>query len=430
MVERQLPKLNVASSNLVSRLHLLCGCSSAVEHHVANVRAVGSNPIARFYIKRHFVSDKEYKRHAKNDEIHVDYNFHPGCVVEMNVSVSPKASSAAYHKSLKEIRKEVSLPGFRKGKVPDDILLKQFGQQIEKHFEEILRTTAFHDASTLVKRSSLSKYVRKASLKKSSHEGESEVFFEYEAEPQVPDVDLKTLSVQLVPPAEPAEKEVDFFLLRLRFAWSTKTPQPDRSIEENDAVTLSLHALINGVERTVETEKELLLSKKLFPEWLFDALLGMKQGEVKQMPHPEEKNEDGTPVQYTIKVARVAVCDLLPEDDSFAAKWHVATIKEFRDNIASMLGVQYKAIAQDKMRRQLRNELIRQYAFDLPQSLVESETEGRFRAFLKDPSRPKKSEADRETERKPFLDSVKRYFTCFFLLKLRKMNLRENLTIR
>ena len=48
LVERQLPKLNVASSNLVSRLSELCGCSSAVEHHVANVRAVGSNPIARF----------------------------------------------------------------------------------------------------------------------------------------------------------------------------------------------------------------------------------------------------------------------------------------------------------------------------------------------------------------------------------------------
>lgn len=363
------------------------------------------------------MSEKEFKRHAKNEEIRVDYNFHPGCVVEMNVAVSPAASSAAYHKAVKEIRKEVSLPGFRKGKVPEDILSKHFGQQIDKHFEEILRSTAFKEASTLIKRPCLSKYVRKATIKKGSHDSDSELFFEYEAEPQVPEVDLKSLQVNLVEPQEPSEKEVEFFLLRLRFAWSTKTPQKDRPVQENDAVTLSLHALINGVERTVEAEKELLLSKKLFPEWLFNALLGMKEGESKEMAHPEEKNEDGSPVMYTIKVTKVAECALLPEDDAFAAKWHYPSIKEFKDSIAHMLRLQYKAIAQDKMRRQLRNELIKQYAFDLPQSLVESETENRYQASLKDPSRAKRGDVDRETERKPFLDSVKRYFTCFFLLR-------------
>ena len=50
LVEYQLPKLNVASSNLVSR-YATCGRSSVVEHHVANVRVVGSNPIARFLMR-------------------------------------------------------------------------------------------------------------------------------------------------------------------------------------------------------------------------------------------------------------------------------------------------------------------------------------------------------------------------------------------
>jgi uncharacterized protein YceK len=50
VAERQLPKLDVVSSILITRFAKLafCGCSSVVEHHVANVRVVSSNLITRF----------------------------------------------------------------------------------------------------------------------------------------------------------------------------------------------------------------------------------------------------------------------------------------------------------------------------------------------------------------------------------------------
>jgi FKBP-type peptidyl-prolyl cis-trans isomerase (trigger factor) len=141
----------------------------------------------------------------------------------------------------------------------------------------------------------------------------------------------------------------------------------------------------------------------------------MKKGDTKQVNHPEEKNEDGTAVLYTIKVTGAAECLLLPEDNEFAAKWHYESIEKFKEAIVNMLRLQYRSIAQDKMRRQLRNELIRLYAFDLPQTLVEMETEGRYLTFRQ--SVPQTEPADKETDRKPFLDSVKRYFTCLYLLQ-------------
>ena len=74
LVERHLPKVNVVSSSLITRytlrgqVHVLglsksrkavnlaarrirpvfCGCSSVVEHHVANVRVVSSSLITRY----------------------------------------------------------------------------------------------------------------------------------------------------------------------------------------------------------------------------------------------------------------------------------------------------------------------------------------------------------------------------------------------
>jgi hypothetical protein len=44
---------NVAIANLVnSKFGDVCGCSSVVERHVANVAVVGSSPITRFVVGR------------------------------------------------------------------------------------------------------------------------------------------------------------------------------------------------------------------------------------------------------------------------------------------------------------------------------------------------------------------------------------------
>ena len=50
VVEHHVANVRVVSSNLITRLNTRnqCGCSSAVEHHVANVRVVSSNLITRF----------------------------------------------------------------------------------------------------------------------------------------------------------------------------------------------------------------------------------------------------------------------------------------------------------------------------------------------------------------------------------------------
>ena len=111
------------------------------------------------------MNEKVFRHHAENENIRVDYNFHPGCVVEMNVTVSQKGSEAAYHKAMKEIRKEVSLPGFRKGHVPEDILTKNFSKQIEENFVDVLRSVSFTEASKLVKKAPFSKYFRKITIR-------------------------------------------------------------------------------------------------------------------------------------------------------------------------------------------------------------------------------------------------------------------------
>ncbi len=50
VVEHHVANVRVVSSSLITRSNKLihCGCSSVVEHHVANVRVVSSSLITRF----------------------------------------------------------------------------------------------------------------------------------------------------------------------------------------------------------------------------------------------------------------------------------------------------------------------------------------------------------------------------------------------
>jgi hypothetical protein len=62
----------------------------------------------------------------KNDRLTVNIETAPGCLVKLDARLSPKAVEEAYLKTVKDTNKQVSIPGFRKGKAPNDKIIKEF----------------------------------------------------------------------------------------------------------------------------------------------------------------------------------------------------------------------------------------------------------------------------------------------------------------
>jgi trigger factor len=82
----------------------------------------------------------------QNENMTVDLKRDPGCLIRLDISLSPLATQAAYQKALKTVNKEVSIPGFRKGKAPQTLILKNYSQHVDREWRELLLNTAFGEA--------------------------------------------------------------------------------------------------------------------------------------------------------------------------------------------------------------------------------------------------------------------------------------------
>lgn len=129
-----------------------------------------------------------------NDTTSITLVKSPGCQVHIEATVTALATQAGYEKAFKNVKKEVSIPGFRKGKAPDNVVLQNFASQIDREWRTIVLRTAFNESLQLCKLKPFSdNSVKRAEVKKCSKEEGSLCVFDFESEPEVPDVDPSSL---------------------------------------------------------------------------------------------------------------------------------------------------------------------------------------------------------------------------------------------
>ena len=357
------------------------------------------------------MEDSLSSHHFSDDTVSVECTYRPGCLIEMVVTVSPVACQAAQQKALKEVRKETSLPGFRQGRVPEQMVLKHFKPQLIRKTQAVLMSTAFDTAIKLNGRSPFtSNSLRKATLQKSSKELGAELLFAYEATPQVPKIQIEELQLSKADPKPISEEAVNEQCDWWRFQMKKTSPAEDRPCKEGDVASVAFH----NSSGKLEGEREIFIGPQLF-SWLRTALIGMRAGESKETEYPTAEGQPkGT---ARISLNKLFDCTIPELNDEVAKHYGKASVEELRKDVQTMLEFGEKEQVQERMRRQVRNELIRLYAFDLPQSLVEKETEARFQSYWDALPASERDDANKEALRKPFLDEVKRHFTCLFLLE-------------
>ncbi len=349
-----------------------------------------------------------------NDNITVLFKMRPGCIVKMEVHVNPIATKAAHEKALKELKKDVVLPGFRKGKVPTDVILKNFGKEIDRYYKEIVTNLTFKEATQLIQRKPFTtRSLRKCEFKHEGRDGSCVLLFEYEAAPEIQEVDPLAFSFQKVITTEPSEEDIAASLAKLKVLHANKEATPEKPIQEGDLVTTSVFIIPDTSEKAptpLFQNEEIHLQKGLVPDWLYTALLGMQSGEKKEA---EIVTPSDAPKKCTIEVSSVQTCILPEETDEFAIKAGATSLDDLKNKLIQKKKDQLLEEARSIQHQEFKNELIAKYAFDLPQSLIESETEARYQGYIQ--AHPEAT--NKENLRKEFQEEVKRYFTCLFLME-------------
>jgi len=304
-------------------------------------------------------------------------------VVRLQVEVPPEEFAKDLDRTYRKLAQEVRIPGFRKGKVPRQIIDARVGRDhvIHEFVDEFLptyyvRALREHDLAPIADPEiDLDPLEAGQSLKFTAT---VEVRPRLTLEPE----QYKGVKVD-APDPEPRELDIDEYIdhLRERFA---ELEVVERPAQKGDYVLADVRASVHGKEVPEASRIGFLTevgSDELVPE-LDRELEGKRKGEILKFNAalPESFGElAGQEVTFTVLLKEVKSKRLPTVDDEFAkTASEFDTLVELRDDVRTKLRVFKEAESKAAVRDLVLRQIVDSVEVDLPERLVDEETEHRI----------------------------------------------------
>ncbi len=287
---------------------------------------------------------------------------------------------AKVNEKLEEARPEVEMKGFRKGKVPMALLKKQFGPRLmgeamqetvdgamAKHFEDCGDRPAMQPDVKMTN--------------DEWKEGDDvEVDMSYEALPEIPEVDLKSIKLEKMV-VKAAEADVDEALASLaETAQDFDDRKKGSKAKDGDQVVIDFLGKVDGeaFDGGAAEDYPLVLGSNSFIPGFEEQLVGAKAGEDMEVKvtFPAEygaENLAGKDAVFECKIKAVKAPKAAEIDDELAKKFGADDLAGLKTQVSERLEAEYTGAARAVMKRSLLDALDGLVTFDLPPSLLDAE---------------------------------------------------------
>lgn len=326
----------------------------------------------------------------KNDNITVELERKPGCEVTCNVIVHAPAAKVAYQSALKKVSKEVSLPGFRKGKAPVKLIVDQFGTHVEREWRDTVLQTSFKEVIKLTNTYPVNeRSVKTTKMESCDQENGAVILFVYESEPNIPEIKAEDLTVDAVDKKEVQDADVDKAVDEMALHYSDWEKVEDKDVEEGDFVDLTIDNLNMNPPASICKDRRFEINKGKIGGWLMNLTIGMKPGETKEGKSEvdaEATEEVKQKFQETLCSVTVNAIQkaIKPEiDDELAKKAGLSSLDEMKKQIRAQLEKEAVASERAQLKAKLQDSILEKYTFDLPKSLVEEERQLRIKERIR-----------------------------------------------
>jgi trigger factor len=331
-----------------------------------------------------------------NDKINVIVTS-SGCDVKFEITLLPQATQKVYTQAIKIVKKEISLPGFRKGKAPDYLINEHYLSHINTEFRNLVVQEAFDEALKETKIYPLTdKSVKKPQLKNASKDEGALVVIEFECSPQIPTIDTKDVVLKKIEKESVTPEKIEKAIEDIRHHHATTENVTDRPIQEGDFVDLDIDAIDNPAHNicsntrfhVVKGEMSEWMRKLIIGLSVNDSIEGMSEKELDDHDHVHTEHckhdhEEFKPTLCRLTVKSINVSTLHPVDEELAKKVGVPSIDVLEERIKANLEKQFEDSVNEDLRQQIENLLLEKYQFAVPSSLIEDQYKTRLTNTIK-----------------------------------------------
>ena len=302
-------------------------------------------------------------------------------VVALTIEITKAEFEAAKDKAFKKTGKNITVPGFRKGKAPRKMIEKLYGEGV--FFEEAFNII-YPDAMEMAVEKSGIKPVGRADvdLGDPAEEGGLTIIAKVPVEPEVELGEYKGIEAEKeTVKVLQADVKAELNRMAQRFA---RTETVERKAKKNDTVDIDFEGFVDGVafEGGKAEHHELTLGSGAFIPGFEDQLIGCKAGDEKDVvvTFPEEyhaKELAGKEATFKCKVHKVEET-ILPEiDDEFAKDVSdtCETLDDLKKEITERLKAERQEAADNAFEEKVLDAVIDGMKADIPAAMIDAQVD-------------------------------------------------------
>lgn len=316
----------------------------------------------------------------------------PASQIGLEIEITPEMSQKAYEQVIQKFTRSANIPGFRKGKVPRQVVIQRFGvtnlkaAAVEELVDECLKAAIKQE-----KIDALGNFQLRSSFEElvSQFQPGSALTFSASVDVQ-PEVKLHQYSGLTVQAEEmqPNADRVAQVLDEYREQMATLVPVEGRGAQLKDVAVVDFKGMLTSDDPEAEPEEvpggqaqdfQVELHEDRFIPGFITGIVGMAPGETKEISaqFPEEYPQPavaGRDAVFTVTLKELKEKELPELDDDFAQEVsEFETLEALRESLEKRFNDEAEEKTKSNKEQAILDELIKHIEVDLPETLIERE---------------------------------------------------------
>ena len=310
----------------------------------------------------------------------VTVNSKKGLKIDLKVFVDKKTMNVHMSEKYEELKKTVALKGFRPGKVPAEILKKQFGKAIYGEvLDKVLKETS---AKALEEQKIKVAGQPKIDLKTFGEEKDLEYTIQVEELPkvgieQINNIKLTNYEVKV------SDKDIQKRIAEIAKNQNNfKDKKDDEKSQNGDLIVFDYKATVDdqNFEGGEGKNTQIILGKDLFIKNFDKHLLGVKKNQevTAEVILPENypnKKYSNKKAKFFCKILNVKKPEITQINDEFAKNLGAKDLNDLKILVSKQVHNQYKQTLDLITKSEILNQLDKFKEIEIPKNLINQEVE-------------------------------------------------------
>ena len=328
-----------------------------------------------------------------------------GLEKNIKVIIDKKTISSQLNEKYEEIKKDVVLKGFRPGKVPIDILKRQFGKAV---YGEVIDQMLKDTTTKALEENKIKPAGQPKIDLKSFGEGKD---LEYTISvTELPTIDLKSFNnikydeYTVKIDSKETDKRIDQIAKTQN---NFKDAQENHVSKDGDLIIFDYEAKVEGKDfnNNKGTNTQIVLGKDLFIKGFDKQLIGLKKNENKNVniklpenfPDKSVSNKDAV---FNCKIQSIKIPDEVKINDEFAKNLGAKDLSNLKELISKQINEEFKNSLDLISKRKILDQIDNFKINELPNNLVDQEVKILSQGMTDEDVKKKTKELNKEATKR------------------------------